>query len=341
MIKKLMILCVAAIAATGSWAATNMPPVSAEGSEPKVTDVVAKQRYPWNGLVDITCNVSGIGGTTNKLELAVAAVMPDTGNARRVRNFWVVRGGSNSTDRVVATNGSYRLLWDAHADLGVVDYSNMVVRVSFDAHDKVQLWEGGPYWATTNIGAEKPEDYGYYFWWGDTVGYKRENNKWVASDGSNLNFSFDPNKTPTYIKSISTLQSEGWIVTRDGTYVLTPEHDAAQVQWGGNWRMPTLQELKDLCSKCDWTWDLMNGVNGYIVRGRGSYAANNIFLPCAGLGHGTSLGEAGSYGRYWSSVPDSDDYYAWTLYFSSRYHDTGSNGRYLGRSVRPLQGFTK
>ena len=341
MIKKLMILCVAAIAATGSWAATNMPPVSAEGSEPKVTDVVAKQRYPWNGFVDITCRVSGIVGTTNKLELAVAAVMPDTGNARRVRNFWVVRGGSNSTDRVVATNGSYRLLWDAHADLGVVDYSNMVVRVSFDAHDKVQLWEGGPYWATTNIGAEKPEDYGYYFWWGDTVGYKRENNKWVASDGSNLNFSFDPNKTPTYIKSISTLQSEGWIVTRDGTYVLTPEHDAAQVQWGGNWRMPTLQELKDLCSKCDWTWDLMNGVNGYIVRGRGSYAANNIFLPCAGLGHGTSLGEAGSYGRYWSSVPDSDDYYAWTLYFSSRYHDTGSNGRYLGRSVRPLQGFTK
>ena len=69
-----MILCVAAIAATGSWAATNMPPVSAEGSEPKVTDVVAKQRYPWNGLVDITCNVSGIVGTTNEFKLALAAV---------------------------------------------------------------------------------------------------------------------------------------------------------------------------------------------------------------------------------------------------------------------------
>ena len=87
MIKKLMMLFVVAMAATGAWGATNMPPVSAEGSEPKVTDVVAKQRYPWNGLVDITCNVSGIVGTTNKLELAVAAVMPDTGNARRVRNF--------------------------------------------------------------------------------------------------------------------------------------------------------------------------------------------------------------------------------------------------------------
>ena len=83
--------------------------------------------------------------------------------------------------------------------------------ISADVHEKVQLWEGGPYWATTNIGAEKPEDYGYYFWWGDTVGYKRENNKWVASDGSNSNFSFSSGNVPTYNKSISTLQSEGWI----------------------------------------------------------------------------------------------------------------------------------
>ncbi len=50
-------------------------------------------------------------------------------------------------------------------------------------HKKVQLWKGGPYWAETNIGAEKPEDYGLYFWWGDTIGYKRENDAWVASDG--------------------------------------------------------------------------------------------------------------------------------------------------------------
>ena len=339
MIKKLMILCVAAIAATGSWAATNMPPVSAEGSEPKVTDVVAKQRYPWNGLVDITCKVSGIVGTTNEFKLVLAAVMPDTGNARSVRNFWVVRGGSNSTDRVVTADGSYRLLWDAAADLGTVDYSNMVVRVSFDAHDMVQLWEGGPYWATTNIGAEEPWEYGYYFWWGDTVGYKRENNKWVASDGSNSNFY--SNNAPTYNKSISILQSEGWIVTRDGTYVLTPEHDAAQVQWGGNWRMPTNQEFEDLNSKCDWTWSSMNGVNGYVVRGRGSYASNSIFLPCAGHGFGTSLNDAGSYGRYWSSVPDSDYDYAWGLYFYSSDHGTGYDYRYFGQSVRPLQGFTK
>ena len=334
-----MILCVAAIAATGSWAATNMPPVSAEGSEPKVTDVVAKQRYPWNGLVDITCNVSGIVGTTNELKLALAAVMPDTGNARSVRNFWVVRGGSNSTDRVVTTNGNYRLLWDAHADLGVVDYSNMVVRVTIDAHDKVRLWEGGPYWATRNIGAEKPEDYGYYFWWGDTVGYKRENNKWVASDGSNPNFSFYPGNTPTFDKSGLTLQSEGWI-TAGG--VLASEYDAAKKHWGGDWRMPTKQEFNDLISQCDWTWTTLNGVNGYIVRGKGDYSSKSIFLPCAGsVGYGTSLNDAGSGGDYWSSVPDSDGDDAWTLTFSSSNHCADDYFRYYGRSVRPLQGFTK
>ena len=209
----------------------------------------------------------------------------------------------------------------------------------FDSHEKVQLWEGGPYWATTNIGAEKPEDYGYYFWWGDTIGYKRENDKWVASDGSNLDFAFDWDTCLTCDKGNSTLQSEGWI-TADG--VLAPEHDAAQKHWGGNWRMPTYQELNDLCyNKCDWTWGTMNGVNGYIVRGRGEYASNSIFLPCAGLGDEASLYSAGSHGRYWSSVPYSYSD-AWYLDFDSGYHGTDCCCfRFLGQSVRPVQGFIK
>ena len=148
-------------------------------------------------------------------------------------------------------------------------------------------------------------------------------------------------------KSISTLQSEGWIVSQNGTYVLVPEHDAAQVQWGGGWRMPTKQEFDDLNNKCDWTWTTQNGVNGYIVRGRGAYASNSIFLPCAGYGYGTSLSYSGSYGYYWSSVPLSDyPYYSWYLYFYSGHHYTTngySDGNYrsYGFSVRPVQGFTK
>ena len=188
------------IAALGAILGGPRPVAAEEAGAPYVTNTIARQRYPWNGLVDITCKVAGINGTTNGLKLAVVAVMPDTGNIRNVSRFWVVQGGTNSVDREVHTNGNYQLLWDARADLGMVRYTNMVVRVTFDAHEKVQLWKDGPYWATTNIGAEEPYEYGYYFWWGDTVGYKRENDMWVASDRSSSNFSFEPGSTPTYDK---------------------------------------------------------------------------------------------------------------------------------------------
>ena len=315
-------------------------------AEPMVSNETAKQRYPWNGLVDITCTVSGINGTTNGLKFAVKAVMPETGNARSALNVWVVKGGTNSTDLAVHSNGNYRLLWDARADLGEMRRTNMVVRVTFaahnsTAHDKVQLWAGGPYWATTNIGADEPWDYGYYFWWGDTVGYKWVYGSWVASDGSSSDFSYDE-EDDEYTLDEYTLRSEGWI-TADG--VLAPEHDAAHVQWGGSWRMPTEQELSDLNSNCDWRWMTTNGVNGYVVRGRGDYTSASIFLPCAGFGDGTSLFSVGSYGYYWSSVPFlANSTYAWGLYFDSNYHDSSNYYncyRNDGQSVRPVQGFTE
>ena len=305
---------------------------------PEVTDVVAKQRFPWNGLVDITCKVTGINGTTNGLKFALAAVIPDSGNVHNILQFWIVKNGVNSTDKKVHANGTYKLLWDAQADLGAVIYSNIVMRVNVVDHDKVQLWAGGPYWADTNIGAEKPEDYGYYFWWGDTIGYKRENFKWVAIDGSSSDFSFEPENTPTYNKSIATLKSRGWVTADE---VLAPEHDAAHVHWGGSWRMPTGQELCDLVSKCTWTWTTMNGARGYLVSGKEDYSSQSIFLPCAGYVRDTSLRGAGSSGFYWSSVPDSDDYSAWCLYFNSSDPSTGNTYRILGQSVRPVQGFTE
>ena len=234
--------------------------------------------------------------------------------------------------------------------------------VNRSVHNKVQLWEDGPYWADTNIGAEKPEDYGFYFWWGDTVGYKREGDAWVAIDGSSSGFEFDEKHTPTCGKSLSTLKSDGWVVgdeerkslleklveklfgisLREDS-VLTTKHDAAQVYWGGEWRMPTKQELKDLCNKCDWTWTTMNGVNGYVVRGREKYASASIFLPSAGYGLEALLSHADSTGAYWSSVPHSDfsDSEAWDLGFNLGRHGTSYYFRNYGQSVRPVQGFIK
>lgn len=302
----------------------------------EIQNVTAKQRYPWNGLVDITCTVTGIDGTTNGLEFSVAAV-PETGNALNGSQFWLMQNRVKTTDREVHTNGNYRLLWDAQSDLGQVLYSNMVVRVSVvKAHSKVQLWENGPYWATTNVGAEEPWEYGYCFWWGDTVGYKRENNVWVASDGSSSDFRFGE-KAPTYYKEPGYLQGLGWI-TADG--VLSPEHDAAQVQWGRGWRMPTYQELKDLSSNCDWIETTINGVNGYEVRGRGDYASASIFLPCAGWGNWTSRSLEGENCCYWSASVVSD-WYNSRSHSIGRYYFNDSRDRRDGQSIRPVQGFTE
>lgn len=313
-------------------------------ADPTVTDVVAKQRRPW-GLVDITCKVSGIDETSKACVFMASAIIPDSGRTNRLSRFWIMKDGEKSMDWSVSANGSYRLLWDAKTDFGEVCYTNMVLSVTGRAA-MVLLWEGGPYWATMNIGAERPEDYGYYFWWGDTVGYKRENDKWVASDGSNSNFSFAGSNVPTYGKSNSALQSEGWI-TADG--VLTSEHDAAHAHWGGDWRMPTASELVKLNSKCDWTWVTKNGVNGYVVRGRGEYASNSIFLPCAGYGNSTSLSYSGSYGCYWSSKPSTyilaySYFFSYCLIFNSGCHDIDhhvESYREHGCAVRPVQRFTK
>ena len=313
-----LVLLAAMAAATPLWAA-------------EVNDVKARQRWPWNGLVDIDCTVSGIDGTDYGLNFAVAAVMPDS-SVHNATNFWVAKDGKKSPVQGVCSNGNYRLIWDARADLGPELYSNVVVRVTVvSGHARAQLWEGGPYWAMTNVGAEKPEDYGLYFWWGDTTGYR--------PSGTTFGFSFESSNCPTYGKSESQVKEGCWW-TNDG--VLAPEHDAAQAHWGGAWRMPTKQELADLVNKCNWNETTLNGVKGWIVTGRDAYKSDSIFLPCAGYGYGTSLHDAGSFGYYWSSVPYSDYYYyAWYLYFCTGSRDADYGYRYYGQSVRPVQGFTE
>ena len=216
-----------------------------------------------------------------------------------------------------------------------------------EAHGKVQLWKDGPYWATTNIGAEKPEDFGYYLWWGDTVGYKHEKDKWVATDGSSSDFSFEESNTYTVPSDDECIEEEyydAWL--EDGGWItddraLVPEHDVAHVQWGGGWRMPTEEELQNLVDKCDWIWKKVNGVKGYVVCGKGAYASASIFLPAAATAKRHSLGDAGSSGNYWSSVPHSDIFLACGLDFDSNNYRTFSYNRSNGHPIRPVQEFTK
>ena len=119
----------------------------------------------------------------------------------------------------------------------------------------------------------------------------------------------------------------------DNKTILDPEDDAAAVNMGGSWRMPTIEEIAELIDECTWTWTTLNGVNGYNVEGPNG---NSIFLPAAGYRSYSDLYGAGSYGNYWSgSLYTNNSGYAYNLYFYSdgAYWDDGSD-RYFGRSVR-------
>ena len=211
--------------------------------------------------------------------------------------------------------------------------------------DGVQLWENGPYWASRNVGASKPEEYGYYFWWGDAVGYTRSGGTWkddyyysdvtwVSSTDEEMGASPFVS-CPTYGKNNSALFAAGYI---DSTSNLVAALDAATVHLSSPWRMPTREEMEALIDKCTTTWITTNGVNGCLVTGTGDYADRSIFLPAAGLGDHSDLNHPGSGGYYWSSTPSSaNPDNAWGLYFDSGDFSRRSVSRYDGRSVRPVR----
>ncbi|MBO4664406.1 MAG: fimbrillin family protein [Bacteroidaceae bacterium] len=182
-------------------------------------------------------------------------------------------------------------------------------------------------WATMNVGAQSETDYGDYFAWGETEPqssnrYYWDSYKWGNGTSSSMT---------KYC--VSTLYG-----TVDNNTTLDAEDDAASVNWGGAWRMPTHAEQVELVSNCTWKWVTSYNnvsVNGYVVTGSNG---NSIFLPAAGYRSNGSLLSAGSYGDYWSSsLHESYSYRAWRLDFAS-YSRSSNNGdnRSYGLSVRAV-----
>ena len=292
------------------------------------------QSYPYSGKATVEYTV---GGTLSANAVAEIILNTDDASATFVQEN-IVTGANTFTIDFASSFGGALLLTNA----------SFVVTIA----EGVQLWANGPYWAKCNVGASKPEDYGYYFWWGDTVGYTRSGGTWiydadggyytgmtwVSSTGEQMSSSpFSSSSCPTYGKDDSALLSAGYI---DATGNLVPEHDAACVHWGGEWRMPTAAEISSLVSNCTTTWITTNGVSGRLVTGKGNYANRSIFLPAAGYGNATGLNRTDSEGYYSSSSPKSDNLrYVRSIFFYSNGINLSSNGRWLGQSVRPVRGF--
>ena len=157
-------------------------------------------------------------------------------------------------------------------------------------------------WATTNIGAARPESYGNYYAWGETETkseYRQDNHYiWPGSD-------------------------------------LTSSYDAAHVIWGGNWRIPTKAEFEELRDRCSWDYMKISGTPGFNVIGPNG---NSIFLPYAGNKQYDQSNKVGEAGYYWSMSSDYIDFISFTycLYINVGTVEVSSSNEYIGRSVRAV-----
>lgn len=157
-------------------------------------------------------------------------------------------------------------------------------------------------WATCNVGARKPEDYGDFFAWGETKP-KRDYYE------SNYSYTANPSTLPM-------------------------SADAARVNWGGSWRMPTKAELNDLRTKCTWTWTTQNGVDGFLVKRNG----NSIFLPAAGYYWNKDHLNVRACCIYWSSSihPDDPNEANYLNYTKHNQNWVLGDDRFKGKPIRPV-----
>lgn len=239
------------------------------------------------------CNVTVIdtkitGDVNNDGEVTIADV-----NA--VIN--VILGGSSSQRADVNNDGEITIA-DVNSIIDIILGSHS----QQENHDYVNLGlPSGTLWATMNVGACSPEDYGDYFAWGETTSkqvYEFETYKWYN------------NTYYTYTKYCIS-SSYG---TVDNKTELDPEDDAATLNWGPSWRMPTQEQIQELINNCSRQWKSLNGVGGIVVTGPNG---NTLFLPAAGYRLNGSVYNAGTYGYVWSrTLSASKTYNACSLIFN-------------------------
>ena len=176
-------------------------------------------------------------------------------------------------------------------------------------------------WASHNVGASSPEGFGGYYAWGETEeksDYDWETYKYaVDSDGNGMFYEDE------FIDI--------------GSNISGTQYDVAHVKWGGSWRMPTLDEIRELGENCSWKWTTYNGVKGQLVTGPNG---NSIFLPASGYRYGTSVDDVGDDGRYWSATQNEGSnitaaYYL-NYYYSYGYYWGYCWNRSGGCTVRPV-----
>ena len=208
---------------------------------------------------------------------------------------------SFGSHKVEAERGGKRVSRNIDVAAGAKQSVSLAFVPQINGHEYVDLGLSVK-WATCNVGANAPHEYGNYYAWGETKTkseYTIENSK-------------------TYGENMSDISGNS-------------RYDAARANWGGSWRLPTKREMEELVNKCTWTWTKQSGIRGYKVIGPNG---NSIFLPAAGDDFGYSGSKVGC---YWCSTPhESLVDFACYLYFINSGHIVGGAARYNGHTVRPV-----
>lgn len=184
----------------------------------------------------------------------------------------------------------------------------------------------GTLWATCNVGADKPSDYGLYFQWGDTKGYSKEQvGKYKEFNWGDYKFS--KNRSGSNFSKYATTGE-----------ILKLKDDAAHINMGGDWHIPTPSQFKELLDNTTSAWTTLYGVNGRMFTSIKD-KSKCIFIPAVGNAYNNRLYGSGSYGYVWSSaLYRTDVYNGQYLFLNSEGTDLNGNGRNFGFSIRGVIG---
>ncbi|MDO4526227.1 MAG: PL29 family lyase N-terminal domain-containing protein [Bacteroidales bacterium] len=214
-------------------------------------------------------------------------------------------GQDGKTPSLKIEDGKLMISWDQGVTWEMVEGGDVFGELSkpgtgvAEGHKWINLGlPSGNLWASCNVGANSPSEWGKYYAWGDTI---------TKSEYSSTN-------CMTFGKTVEQLALQGY-TNRGG--VLNPTYDVAQHYWGGYWKIPTREDFQELINECSWTWTNVGGVEGYEIKSKQEGNTNSIFLPAAGSKDQYDIRNQGTTGWYWASVAfSSNDYLSWNLTFN-------------------------
>ena len=308
-----------------------------------VTSVGGKAFYNCSGLTDVYCYIADplrvslagdafdlYDGDASERTLHVPEPEPLPGDVNGDREVniadvnavinIILSGNGNTTAADVNGDGEINIV-DVNAVIDII--LNLVV---VEEHEWVDLGlPSGTLWATCNVGASSPEELGSYFAWGETA--TKDFYDWSTYKWCNNNYM----KMTKYC-TVSNYGNDGFV---DNKTELDLEDDAAYVNWGPSWRIPSYEQFEELCTSCTSLWTQHNGVNGLMFTGPNG---NNLFLPATGMLWGKGLGGVGADGYYWSRTLYNYPNDAFILIFKSNvlsYWDCSY--RSIGLTVRAVR----